>query len=343
MQKDERIDLTAQNAPRIVDPRTLSRREFVRTLTAATAGTGILTAAFAGCALTPSQRAEATEAALDKIGKMPKVKLGNRMGNMQVSQVVMSSDWNRSLYGPALAAGVNFVHKAGYWNEMPEEFKKVPRESYYTDITVDSTPNNPDDEEGAYRQVVDSLKRNGLGYYDIYRCHYGWHSIKDMKEKRGTHRAFDRLKKEGKVKYFGASQHGIPGDGGYERYEEMIAAQIEEGLIASYQVFFSYGKPQSIHDIFEKARKAGIGMCAMKTFAHGSGKMRGDAAKMTELKSPDMVGRSCVRYALSAKGSDGKPIFQCAVSAISNFDLFEENMGAAGTKIAAADGFIIHA
>ena len=127
MQQDGRNDLTAQNAPQ--EPRKLTRRDFARTLTAATVGGGLMSAAFAGCALTRSQRAEATEAIVDNLGKVPKVKI-KRLGNMELSRICIASDWNNALYAPALAAGINFVHKASYWRETPEEFKKLPRESF---------------------------------------------------------------------------------------------------------------------------------------------------------------------------------------------------------------------
>jgi diketogulonate reductase-like aldo/keto reductase len=328
MRPDERNNGAASAAPR-----NLSRREFVRTLAAATAGSGFIGAALAGCTLSSSQRAEAAEALTDKVGKLPKRRLGTRMGDMHVTPVVMSHDWSRDLYGPALAAGINFVHKAGYWNSMPEEFKNIPRESYYTDITVDSTPNNPDDEEGAYRQVTQSLEKNGLRYYDIMRCHYGWKSVDEMKQKRGTHRAFERLKKEGKVRYLGVSQHPYVG------YPEMIAAEIQEGLIDSMQVWYSYGTDSATQQIFEMAHKAGIGMTAMKVYANGHNRMRGDEAKQAEMKAPGMVGRSLIRYALTIHGSDSKPIFDCCVSQLRSFEMFEENVGAASPKIAAAEGF----
>src|SRR5690349_17791431 len=106
MQPDEKNETRAR--------RNLSRREFVRTLAAATAGSGMVGAALAGCTLTASQRAEAGEAIADKVGKLPHHRLGTRMGDMQVASVSMSHDWPRDLHAPALAAGINFVHKAGY-------------------------------------------------------------------------------------------------------------------------------------------------------------------------------------------------------------------------------------
>lgn len=331
----------------IHDPRTpqapaqsLSRRDFVRVLSAAAAaGPGLIAAGLGGFALTASQRAEAAEAIVAGLGKLPKRALGTRLGGMKVTPICISADWNGDLIAPALAMGVNFIHKAGYWNSVPEEVRKLPRESYYTDITVDSTPNNPDDFDRAYNQVAQSLQRNGLKYYDIFRAHFGWRSVNDFKTKTGTYRAFQRLKREGKVKYFGVSQHASSHDGGYPTYPEIIQAEIDSGLIDSMQVWYSYGYPKDVEEIFAKASKAGIGMTAMKLCAHGLGKMRGDAQRMAELKAPNQPGRAVVRYAMSVRRPDGKPIFQTCVSALGNLEHFEENIGGVSPKVSLRDGF----
>ncbi|HEV2471471.1 MAG TPA: hypothetical protein VGS41_02330, partial [Chthonomonadales bacterium] len=94
----------------------VSRREFVRVLTTATAlGPGAVAAGLGGFSLTHSQRAEAAEAMAQGLGKLPRRKLGTRMGNMMVTPVCICSDWNRELVAPGLALGINFIHKAGYW------------------------------------------------------------------------------------------------------------------------------------------------------------------------------------------------------------------------------------
>ncbi len=317
--------------------RPLSRRDFMRVLSVATtAGTGLMTAAFTGMNLTSTQRAEAAEALVDGMGKMPKVQFGTRLGKMKVAPVTMCQDWNPELFGPALALGCNFIHKAGYWGkkgDVPAEIAKLPRESYYTDITVDSTPENPDDYDSAYNQVVSSLNANGLKYYDVFRAHYGWKSIEAFKTKTGTYRAFERLKKEGKVKYFGVSQHP------YIPYPEIIQAEIDSGIVDAMQVWFTYGVPKETMDIFAKASKAGIAMTAMKVCANGMGKMRGDTARQQALKAPGMPGRALIRDVMTAKRPDGKPIFQTCVTALGNVQHFDENMGAVATKTAMLDGF----
>jgi len=271
---------------------------------AAAAGPGVVSAAFTGFSLTRSQRAEAAELIVDGIGKLPKVKLGTRMGNMMVTRTCICQDWNTDLLAPALELGINFIHKAGYSGgkgPVPDAIKALPRESYYTDITVDNTPRNPDDFDRAYNQVTTSLEANGLKYYDIFRAHFGWRGTEAFnKGDNASYKAFLKLKAEGKVKFFGVSQHPYAkttdstGKVSYpekrEQYAEMIQAEIDSGLIDCMQVWYSYGYPKEVEEVFAKASNAGIGMTAMKIYAHGNGKMRGDAAKMEELKAN---GRSC--------------------------------------------------
>ena len=331
------------------NPRPLSRREFVRILSATAASGGMISAALSGYLLTPSQRAEAAEAILDKIGKLPKRRLGSRMGHMEVSRIVYCQDNNPEMIGPCLAAGMNFIHKASYWpnrDAVPAELKRLPRESYYTDITVDNTSpgHNPDNYDEAYNQVIEQLDRTGFKYFDIFRAHYGWHTLASFnKGKNASYEAFKRLKREGKVRYFGVSQHAGPREN-YERYATMIQAQIESGVIDSMQLWISYTATPDELEAFEKAHKAGIGITAMKTIAQGYGKMRGDAERQAELKAAGMPGRACIRYVLlGLKGSDGKPYVDCCVSNLRNFQQLEENLGAVADRAAALDGLEVTA
>ena len=321
----------------------LSRRDFVRVLTsAASAGTGLVATGLSGFALTASQRAEAHEVILAGLGKVPKVKLGPRLGNMEIGRIVLCQDSAPDLVEPSLAAGMNFIHKAAYWQRgrVPEAVAKMPRESYYTDVTVDNTlpGHNPDDEEDAYHQVAEQLDRTGLKYFDIFRAHRGWKSRKSFNNgDNASYRAFKRLKREGKVKYFGVSQHATVGE--YEDYVTMVEAEIASGVVDSIQCWISYETKPEILAVFEKAHRAGISITAMKTIVHGGDKMKKDAAKQAELRAPGLMGRACLRYALGLKGADGKSFVDCAVSGIQNVDHFEENVGSISQIAALQDGF----
>jgi predicted aldo/keto reductase-like oxidoreductase len=320
--------------------REVTRREFARLLSGATAGGSLLAAALAGCTLTPSQKAEAGEAIVDKLGKLPKRRYGRRMGNMMVVPIAICQDNSPDLLGPCLDAGMNFVHKASYWRELPEEIKRRPRESFYCDITVDNTSprHDPENYDEAYNQVIEQLDRTGLKYFDIFRAHYGWHTKASFnKGDNASYRAFQRLKRERKVRYFGVSQHSKPEN--YLSYAEMIQEQIDSGLIDSIQVWCHYASDKDALAVFEKAHRAGIAVTAMKTVAHGGDAMRSDGARQVALKAPGMVGRACLRHVLSMPGSDGKPYVDCCVSSLRNFAMFEENIGAIAPKVAFVDGF----
>jgi diketogulonate reductase-like aldo/keto reductase len=338
MQNEELDRLKSQH-----QDKPLSRRDFVRVLSVASAGTGLVTAGLTGIALTPSQRAEAAEAIVGSLGKLPKVKLGRLP--IKVTPICISQDWSRDLLAPALEVGINFIHKAGYWGgNVPDEIKSLPRESYYTDITVDNTSpgHDPDNYDEAYNQVKNSLTKNNLKYYDIYRAHYGWHSPEKVKPENNTsYKAFLKLKKEGLVKYFGVSQHPYDGTDKevIEKYALMTQACIDSGIIDSMQVWYSYGYPKEIMDVFAKASQAGIGMTAMKINAHGRGKMGADKERQAALKAEGMVGRALLREVMTQTRPDGKPIFHTCVSALRNQQTFEENVGGVSKQVALRDGF----
>lgn len=339
MHTEELVSLKQQS-----QEKPLSRRAFVRALTLATAaGPGLVTVGLSGMSLTSSQRAEAAEIVIGGIGKLPTVKLGRLP--FKVSPISMSQDWNHELFAPAIEIGVNFIHKAGYWGgNVPEEIKALPRESYYTDITVDTTSpgRDPDNYEQAIAQVKDSLAKNNLKYYDVYRAHYGWHSPEKVKKEANTSfKAFEALKKEGLVKYFGVSQHPYDGTDKevIEKYALLTQACIDSGIVDAMQVWYSYGYPKEVMEIFAKASKAGIGMTAMKINAHGRGKMGANVDRQKELKAEGMIGRALLRDVMTEKRPDGKPIFHTCVSALRNMQTFEENIGGVSPKIAKADGF----
>ena len=329
----------------------LSRRDFVRVLSvAAAAGPGMAAAGLSGFALTKSQRVEAAEVVVAGLGKLPKVPYGKT--GFKVTPLCICQDWrNSEVIAAALAMDVNFIHKAGYWGgrggPVPDEIAKLPRESYYTDITVDNTSpgQNPDNYDQAYGQVSTSLEKNGLKYYDVYRAHYGWHTPEALNKGMNTsYKAFQQLKKEGKVRHFGVSQHPYvdgSNDERREKYAIMTQALIDSGVIESMQVWFAYGYPKEVMDVFAKASEAGIAMTAMKVNAHGRGKLQGDPAKMAELKAADKAGRAAIRWVLEQKRSDGKPIFQTCVSNIQSMEVFDENVGGVSPKVAAVDGWTL--
>ena len=98
----------------------------MRVLSTVAVGTTAFAAAFKGFVLTPSQRAEAAETMADRIGKLPKRQFCGRMKDVKTAPIIICQDWRPELYAAGIAAGLNMVHKAGYWNALPPEFAKLP-------------------------------------------------------------------------------------------------------------------------------------------------------------------------------------------------------------------------
>ena len=69
--------------------------------------------------------------------KLPKRRYG-RTG-LEIGWLIGASDWPKELIPRAVAAGVNYWHKAQRWNAdaIPGAIKAMPRESYFLECVVD--------------------------------------------------------------------------------------------------------------------------------------------------------------------------------------------------------------
>ena len=179
------------------DSLSLTRRSFIRA--GAAGATGLALTGLAG--LTASADDTTT------LGKLPTRRYG-RTG-LQISALVGASDWSPDIIPLAVQAGVNYWHKAHRWtaDSMPAAIKSQPRESYYLECVVDRVGGDHKtghiDEEQHYQMVKQCAAKSGAGYYDVFKFHFGYHSVEEAKsqEGQGIVRAYNRLKKEGIVKH----------------------------------------------------------------------------------------------------------------------------------------------
>jgi len=122
---------------------------------------------------------------------------------------VGASDWSADVIPLAVQAGVNYWHKANAWSKgskfgpIPDAIKSQPRESYYLEATVDRLSGYLQgpvgDADHFYNYVKGAVKASDIGYYDVLKFHYGYHSIDEVKTQTGFVDAFQRLKNEGLV------------------------------------------------------------------------------------------------------------------------------------------------
>lgn len=295
----------------------LTRRDFIRI--GATCATGV---ALAGLGSATSYGAELPD-------KLPRRRYG-RTG-LEISALVGASDWSPDVIPLAVQAGVNYWHKAHRWTSqtMPEAIKSQPRESYNLEVVVDRVGGDNKtghiDEEQHYQFVKRCVANSGVGYYDVFKFHYGYHSLQEAKTEMGMIRAYERLKKEGLVKHLAISQHHYKDIGGDMAYD-IVTYLMENSPYEAAQFFYTYGDKKELEDVLALAKQKDFGTIAMKTMG-GVGRATADAKFQSLLAEPRFRGSS--PGAAMVKWLMSNPNLTAAVIATKNFDQLQENFTAA--------------
>ncbi len=267
----------------------------------------------------------------DKAGpeKLPRRRYG-RTG-LEIGWLVGASDWPKELIPRAVNAGVNYWHKAQRWtaDTLPPALKSQPRESYYLECVVDRVNGDHTrgkiNEEQHYQFVKDRLKASGVGYYDVFKFHFGYHSVEEVKQNPGMVRAFERLKKEGLVKHLAISQHHYNNIGGGMAWE-ILDYLADHRPYDATQFFYTFNDRKEVQEWIAVAKKKDIATIAMKTMG-GVGRAAQDEKFRKLMADPKYQGSSpaaaMVRWLKSNENLTG------AVIATKNSDQFRENTGAA--------------
>lgn len=261
--------------------------------------------------------------------KLPRRRYG-RTG-LEISAIVGASDWSADVIPMAVESGVNYWHKAHRWTAetMPDAIKSQPREAYHLEVVVDRVGGDNKtghiDEEQHYQFVKKAVARSGVGYYDVFKFHFGYHSVEEAKTNLGVIRAYDRLKKEGLVKHLAISQHhykDINGDMAFD----IVAYLMDHSPFEAAQFFHTYGDNKEITDVITLAKEKDFGVIAMKTMG-GVGRAATDKKFQALLADPKYAGSSpataMVKWLMS------NPSLTAAVIATKNFDQLQENVKAA--------------
>jgi hypothetical protein len=305
----------------------LNRRDFIR-LGAAGATAAALTSL--------GGLAAGADSATAAPAKLPRRRYG-RTG-LDLSVLVGASDWSPDIIPMAVDLGVNYWHKAHRWttSTMPEAIKKQPREAYHLEVVVDRVGGDHlhghIDEEQHYQFVKKCVAQSGVGYYDVFKFHFGYHSVEEAKTELGVVRAYERLKKEGLVKHLALSQHHYNNIGGDMAYD-IVTYLVDHSPYEAAQFFYTYGDKKEVGDVIALAKKSDFGVIAMKTMG-GVGRASTDAKFKALLAEPRYQGSTpataMVKWLMS------NPNLTAAVIAVNNFDQLQENATAARQSLASA-------
>jgi predicted aldo/keto reductase-like oxidoreductase len=242
---------------------------------------------------------------------MPKV-THRPMGRtkIEISEIAGGGDALRDpmMFMVAVRAGVNYIHKADatFINPRNQEVLLKDRSKFYLDVCIDAL-----EEEKAYEEFEDRRRKTGSDYIDFYKVHSTWKTVDDFKEKRGVLAAYDRLKKEKKVRWLALSKHG-------ENTPEVLMAAMESGMFDQIQP--AVPDIKDLQQVLTMAKDKGVGVICMK-----SGKaIKSKGPEIAKLGDPATPYRTYLRYLLSLNG------VTAVVSNTKTFDQMRENYGACG-------------
>ena len=310
----------------------LSRRNFLgRTSQAAIAG-----GALAG-ALSAHSEARAEAAQLDKTC-IVKRRLGRT--DFQMSHIAAAWDWSEFILPEAIALGVNYIHKINWLARVPEPLKKLDREAWYCDATIDTF-----EEQGIIDQFEHALKTLGLEYIDAMKLHSIYKSVEDVKSKTGVFEAFDRLKKQGKVRHLANAQHG-------QDTPAICIACIESGNFDHLQPAMGVLAVPEQLKILEVAQKHDVGVITKKTMhAANMAKRSVEGMNAQWRKRRDEVMKK-LQPAVAGDGKMGVAVIKTmlkmpGVTAVTpltqNYEQLNDNLANGGMKLTARDREIVDA
>ena len=245
---------------------------------------------------------------------MPKVKY-RRLGRtkIEIAEIAGPGDSLRDpvMFKVAVDAGLNYIHKADgtFSNPRNQEILLKDRERFYLDVVIDSL-----EEQHAYDEFERKRTATGSEYVDFYKVHSTWKTVEDFQQERGVLAAYDRLKKEKKVRWLALSKHN-------PNTNDVLTAALESDMFDAIQPAVSH--IAEFQKLLALAKKKDCGVICMKTGAASIGK-KPEFAKFGE---PDQPFRTYYRYLLSLDG------VTAIVSNFKNFDQMRENLSASGAPM----------
>ena len=142
-----------------------------------------------------------------------------------------------------------------YWPGQSRSFEGTYLSNAMAADYAHKVEGSPKFKEFILKSVEESLKRVGTGYFDILMCPHGATSFEEVQIEE-TFTTFEKLKKEGKVRFLGVSTHNDPAG--------VLRAARETGQYDVAMVAYNIINGGYMEREIELAREGGMGIIAMK-------------------------------------------------------------------------------
>lgn len=142
-----------------------------------------------------------------------------------------------------------------YWPGQPRSFEGTYLSNAMAADYAHKVEGSPKFKEYILQSVEESLKRTGTDYFDILMCPHGAGSFEEVNIEE-TFTTFEKLKKDGKVRFLGVSTHNDPAG--------VLRAARETGQYDVAMVAYNIINGGYMEREIELAKESGMGIIAMK-------------------------------------------------------------------------------
>lgn len=142
-----------------------------------------------------------------------------------------------------------------YWPGQPRSFEGTYLSNAMAADYVHKVEESPKFKEFIMQSVEESLKRAGTDYFDILMCPHGASSFEEVQIEE-TFSTFEKLKKDGKVRFLGVSTHNDPAG--------VLRGARETGQYDVAMVAYNIINGGYMEREIEMAKESGMGIIAMK-------------------------------------------------------------------------------
>lgn len=237
-----------------------SRRRFIKSTTIGMLGPGMISA---------------TDLSLNndhQDKQLPKIKEYRLLGRtgFRVSDIGSGEPYSENLLRATLEAGVNFFETSeSYYNGRSESMignviRDFSRDNIFIATKASPTYRIFKSADDIIQRAENSLKRLQTDYIDLYMIHQAQNIIKVRD--RYFHKAAERLKKEGKIRFTGLSCHGPTyGPEARDSLEDILMAAIEDGRYDVIFLPYNFLNPDMGERIIKACTEMNIGTMIMKS------------------------------------------------------------------------------
>jgi len=238
----------------------LNRRRFIRNTSAGIIGAGLLGTG------TPSFGQQ------DSTDEFPKIKAYRTLGRtgFTVSDIGSGMPTSEGVLKGLLTSGVNLIETSEMYGRGNNErlignvIKDLEREKLFIASKVARNVKEYESADDVILRANASLERLQTSYIDCFMIH-GAESSERVKNHH-FHRAVEKLKKEGKIRFTGISCHGHTWmDNPEETFEQVLMTAVEDGRFDIIMLPYNFFQPEMSERVLKACHDHNLGTMIMKS------------------------------------------------------------------------------